>query len=80
MAVDHKPLLGLYRLNHQLLEVENPRLISLVEKTSMFKFKAFYVPGKKNRIADELSRFPSGGDDQFEVYGIRYKGWKCLVG
>ena len=30
VVVDHKPLLGLYRLDRQLLEVENPRLLNLV--------------------------------------------------
>ena len=34
MAVDHNPLFGLFRPDHQLLEVENLRLVSLVKKNS----------------------------------------------
>ena len=65
MTADHKSLFGLYRLDHQLSDVENLRLVNLVEKTSRFKFRAFNVPGKKNKIVDVLSRFPSGGYEQF---------------
>ena len=46
MALDHKSLLGLYRPDHQLSEVDNPRLVSLVEKTARFQFTAFHIPGK----------------------------------
>ena len=50
--VDHKPLLGLYRPDLQLSEVENPRLVNLVEKTARFCFTAFHIPGRKNEAAD----------------------------
>ena len=49
VAVDCKPLLGLYRPNHQLSDVENPRLVSLVEKTARFQFTAFHILRKRMR-------------------------------
>ena len=49
VAMDHKPLLGLYRPDHQLSEVENPRLVNLVEKMSRFCFTAFHIHGEKLR-------------------------------
>ena len=36
VVVDHRPLLGLYRPDRDLSEVENVRLSNLVEKTSRF--------------------------------------------
>ena len=48
VVVDHKPLLGLYRPDQQLSEVENPGLLNIVEKTTRFQFKILHVPSKTN--------------------------------
>ena len=78
VVVDHKPLLGLYRPDRQLLEVENPRLLNLVEKTMRFRFKTLHVPGKKNSVADALSRSPVGKAKHMEILSLsRY--WPPLA-
>ena len=38
LAVDHKPLLGLLN-DKSLADIENPRLLSLKEKTLWFNFE-----------------------------------------
>ena len=58
IATDHKPLVKLLG-NRKLEDIENPRLLSLKEKTLSFRFTMRYVPGAKNKIPDATSRFPT---------------------
>ena len=54
MAVDHKPLLGI--LNDKSLDIENPRLLMLKEKTLWFNFNVIHVAGRLNSGPDYISR------------------------
>ena len=58
IAVDHKPLINI--LNDRALDsIDNPRVLRLKEKTLRYNFTIMYVPGKKNCLADTMSRLPS---------------------
>ena len=58
IAVDHKPLINI--LNDRALDsIDNPRVLRLKEKTLRYNFEIVYVPGKKNCLADAMSRLPS---------------------
>lgn len=59
VAVDHKPLLGLFN-NRSLDDIPNNRLRNLKERTLRYKFTMYHVPGMKNRVPDALSRYPTG--------------------
>jgi hypothetical protein len=58
LAVDHRPLLGIYRPDRNIDEIANQRLLNLVEKTQRYRFKTFHVSGRANSAADSLSRYP----------------------
>ncbi len=58
VATDHKPLLRVF--NDRSLDIPNPRLRNLKEKTLRYRFAMHHVPGAKNRAPDALSRHPSG--------------------
>ena len=45
IAVDHKPLLGLLN-DRSLADIQNPRLLSLKEKTLWFTFTVIHIPGR----------------------------------
>lgn len=59
IAVDHKPLLGLFT-NRSLEDIPNNRLRNLKERTLRYRFTMQHIPGLKNRVPDALSRHPSG--------------------
>ena len=59
IAVDHKPLLKLFG-NRALEDIPNSRLRNLKEKTLSYRFHMVHVAGVKNKVADGLSRHPSG--------------------
>ena len=59
VAVDHKPLLGLFT-NRSLDSIPNNRLRNLKERTLRYRFTMIHVPGLKNRAPDALSRHPTG--------------------
>ena len=63
VLTDHKPLLGI--LSKSLDKLESTRMCRMVEKISAFNFKIEYVKGKKNEIADALSRHPVDSHDEF---------------
>ena len=44
IATDHKPLLGVFR--KPLADIQNPRLLSIAEKTLWFSFSLVHVPGR----------------------------------
>ena len=54
VATDHKPLVGLFAKSFS--EIQNPRLLSIVEKTLWYKFSVIHVPGKYNNGPDYMSR------------------------
>ena len=54
VATDHKPLVGLFAKSFS--EIQNPRLLSIVEKTLWYKFRTIHVPGKFNNGPDYMSR------------------------
>ena len=56
IAVDHKPLLGLFT-NRSLNDIPNNRLRNLKERTLRYRFTMIHVPGLKNRTS---SRHPTG--------------------
>ena len=58
VATDHKPLVPI--LNSKGLElIKNPRLLSMKEKTLMYRFTTKHVPGKFHFAADSVSRHPA---------------------
>ena len=54
LATDHKPLVGVFAKN--LEDIENPRLLSIADKTMWFKFTTIHVPGNLNNGPDYMSR------------------------
>ena len=61
VAVDHKPLLGVFTKGS--LDMPNGRLRDLKEKTLRYCFKMRHIPGLKNKVADALSRYPTPHSD-----------------
>ena len=59
ICTDHKPLVKLLG-NRKLEEIDNPRLMSLKEKTLSYRFTMRYVSGARNKVPDAASRFPTG--------------------
>lgn len=59
VAVDHKPLLGLFT-NRSLENIPNNRLKNLKELTLRYRFTMHHVPGLKHRASDATSRYPTG--------------------
>ncbi|XP_057312316.1 uncharacterized protein K02A2.6-like [Hydractinia symbiolongicarpus] len=59
IAVDHKPLLGLFT-NRSLDNIPNNRLRNLKERTLRYRFSMRHISGLKNRVPDALSRHPAG--------------------
>ena len=53
VATDHKPLIGVFK--RPLGEIDNPRLLNLVQKTLWYQFKVVHVPGKVNTGPDFIS-------------------------
>lgn len=59
IAVDHKPLLKIFS-DRSLEDIPNTRLRNLKEKTLRYKFRIVHIPGVRNKLADSVSRYPSG--------------------
>ena len=57
LVTDHRPLVKLFG-DRELKDILNPRLLTLKEKTLLYRFQIRYLPGKKN-VADFLSRYPA---------------------
>ena len=58
LATDLKPLVGVFKKS--LEDIEDPRLLSIAEKTMWFKFKIIHVQGKLNNGPHYMCR--QGGD------------------
>ena len=67
VVTDHKPLLKVFG-NRKLEDLDNPRLLSLKEKTLIYRFKMIHIPGKYNKIPDATSRYPSTPPDTAEKH------------
>ena len=57
---DHKPLRPIFNTK-SISDVENPRLQRIMQKLAGYQFVVEFVPGKRNLIADALSRAPVFG-------------------
>ena len=57
--VDHKPLLNLFS-DRSLDAISNTRLRDLKEKTLRYRFRMAHIPGVKHKVADAISRKPTG--------------------
>ena len=66
IATDHKPLLKVMG-DRALVDIENPRLFNLKEKTLRFRFKLVHVPGKKHQGPDATSRNPVGEGERLHL-------------
>ena len=66
VVTDHKPLLKVLG-NRKLEEIYNPRLLSLKEKTLIYRFKIVHIPGKQNKTPDATSRYPSTPSDKTDI-------------
>ena len=55
ICTDHKPLIPVLTTKH-LEDIDNPRLMRLVQKTLSWKFSAIHIPGRKLGGPDALSR------------------------
>ena len=62
VTTDHKPLIKILG-NRKLEEIDNPRLLSLKEKTLGHRFSIVHVPGRRNKIPDATSRYPISPPD-----------------
>ena len=57
VCTDHKPLVPV--LSTKALEnIDNPRLMRLIQKTLSWRFLVIHIPGKKLAGPDTLSRIP----------------------
>ena len=59
VKTDHNPLVGLVRRD---IRDTSEKLQPLLEACAKYNFKLEYIPGKKNKVADLLSRHPLWGD------------------
>ena len=62
VVVNHAPLVKILG-DKRLDEIFNTRLFRLKERTLMWKFDIEYQPGKKNYVADAVSRHPNRGEE-----------------
>ncbi|XP_064106861.1 uncharacterized protein LOC135215838 [Macrobrachium nipponense] len=58
VVTDHRPLTKLLG-DRSLMEISNPHLFRLKERTPQYHFRVKYLPGKCNSAADFLSRYPA---------------------
>ena len=82
VATDHNPLIGVFK--KPLGEIDNPRLLNLVQKTLWYQFRVVHVPGKENSGPDFISRHTRHGLEAPQLVGEALsvmKGRKsCLQG
>jgi hypothetical protein len=58
VITDHKPLVKIFG-DRGLDEIANPRLFRLKQRTLLWRFSIFHMPGITNTAADAISRHPS---------------------
>ena len=56
VITDHRPLVGIFA--KALPDIDNPRLMRMREKLTIYSFQVDWVQGKTHLIADALSRSP----------------------
>ena len=74
VATDHKPLVGLFN-DRNLADIQNPRLLSITEKTRWFRFTVIHVPGRRHCGPDYMSR--QGGSMEQSTKEARVS---CILG
>ena len=42
----------------ELVDIKNPRILNLKQKTLRWRFTMEHMPGKDHHVADAMSRFP----------------------
>ena len=65
IATDHKPLVPILNDRRQDL-IKKTHLLSMKEKTLLYRFVAQHIPGPSNFAADATSRNPSRWDDGYK--------------
>ena len=63
VATDHKPLVAIFG-DKDLSNIKNSRIQRLKMLTTPFQFSILHCPGKWNKGADALSRYPTGEKDK----------------
>ena len=56
VITDHRPLLGVFK--NDIFKLDNARLMRIREKLIPYNFTISWIEGKKNVVADALSRYP----------------------
>jgi len=62
IITDHKPLVAIFS-DRTLDEITNPRLLSMKQKTLLWRFDIEHKPGKDNLFSDATSRHPVDSPD-----------------
>ena len=63
VLTDHRPLIPILN-DKRWDEIDNPRILRLIEKLAAFRFKADWRKGKEHAIPDALSRAPVSKNDE----------------
>ena len=71
IVTDHKPLVAIFG-DRALDEIANPRLLSMKQKTLLWRFDIEHKPGKDNLFSDATSRHPVDSPDDDDSSWIAY--------
>ena len=74
---DHKPLIGVFN-GKNLDAVNNTRLQRMLSKLLGYSFKVVWIPGKKQTVADALSRAPVWMPEEEETMDVLVRSIACL--
>ena len=74
---DHKPLIGVFN-GKNLDAINNTRLQRMLSKLLGYSFKVVWIPGKKQTVADALSRAPVWMPEEEETVDVMIRSIACL--